>query len=42
MIIYVDNTDRNADWIKWRIDDIKVSELAKQLLKEAKCQKSED
>ncbi len=36
MVIYIDNTDENADWIKWRTDDVQVSEMAKQLLKESK------
>ena len=24
-VIYVEDTDQNSDWIKWRIDDVKVS-----------------
>lgn len=36
MVVYVEDTDENADWIKWRTDDIQVSEMAKQLLKEGK------
>jgi len=34
--IEIENTDENADWIKWRTDDVKVSKLAKQLLKKGK------
>ena len=30
--VKISNTDKNADWIKWRTDDVKVSELAKKLL----------
>lgn len=33
MVVFVENTDENADWIKWRTDDIQVSETAKRLLK---------
>jgi hypothetical protein len=32
-IVKISNTDENADWIKWRTDDVKVSEEAKKLLK---------
>ena len=32
-LVYISNTDENADWIKWRTDDVKVSEMAKKLLK---------
>ena len=32
MVIYIDNTDENADWIKWRTDDVQASEDAKRLL----------
>lgn len=28
----ISDTDKNADWIKWRTDDEKVSEMAKKLL----------
>ena len=34
MVIYIEDTDENADWIKWRTDDIRVSEEAKKLLLE--------
>jgi len=34
MVIYVENTDENADWIKTLSDDIQVSKNAKKLLKE--------
>ena len=36
MVIFIENTDENADWIKWRTDDVQASEMAKQLLKESK------
>jgi hypothetical protein len=36
MAIKISDTDENADWIKWRTDDIKVSEEAKKLLKKSK------
>ena len=31
--IKISDNDKNADWIKWRTDDVKVSEMAKKLLK---------
>ena len=34
--IEIDNTDENADWIKWRIDDVQISKAAKQLLQDDK------
>lgn len=36
MVVYIENTDENADWIKWRgrEEEIQVSEDAKQLLTE--------
>lgn len=34
--IKVEDIDENADWIKWRTDDVKVSEEAKKLLFEEK------
>lgn len=33
MVIKIGDTDENADWIKWRTDDVEVSEMAKKLLK---------
>ena len=34
--VKISNTDENADWIKWRTDDVKVSEKAKEFLKKSK------
>lgn len=32
--VKISDTDENADWIKSLSDDVKVSEMAKRLLKE--------
>jgi len=33
-VIKISDTDENADWIKVLSDDVKVSEMAKKLLKD--------
>lgn len=34
--VRISDNDENADWIKWRTDDTKVSEKAKEFLKKSK------
>ena len=34
-LVKISNNDENADWIKWRTDDVKVSEKAKDFLKKS-------
>lgn len=34
--VKISDNDKNADWIKWRTDDVKVSKVAKKKLKKKK------